>query len=72
MLTVLDTPSAVQSGAAAALGAAMVAAATPPSSAPAATPAMRRRAVIPLNFMIIYFLNCDSVADFPVPTVAER
>ena len=43
VLTVLDTPPAVQSGAAAAVGAAMVAAARPPSRQPAATPAMPRR-----------------------------
>jgi hypothetical protein len=45
----------------------MVAAANPPSSPLAQTPAIVRRTVILLNFMIILPSNCESVAVFPAP-----
>ncbi len=54
-LTVLARPLALQSGAALAVGAPIIAAATPPSRPDAQIPAIPRRAVIPVNFMIISF-----------------
>src|SRR5262249_51469145 len=52
-------------GAAAADGAAMVAAATPPSNAPTTAPAAFRRAVIPRNFIVSYFLSVAIRSCFP-------
>jgi hypothetical protein len=52
-LTVLATPPALQSGAADAVGAAITVAARPASRP---QPAACRRTVLPLNFIIVYFL----------------
>jgi hypothetical protein len=54
LLTVLATWSALHwAGAATALGAAMVAAARPPNRMPALAPAILRRTVVLLEFMIV-------------------
>ena len=51
--TVALTPSGLQSGAAAAAGAPTIPIADPPSRQPALVPAIRRRATILLNFIMI-------------------